>query len=162
VSEPSGSREVYRGEYAQMVAVPSVEVASAGESELLVLGPDDEPEMAALVARTEPGPWASRTLELGTYLGVRRGPGAPLVAMAGQRMRVAGATEISSVCTDPAFRGQGLARALVGTLRDEIHARGDVAFLHVRVDNASAIASYTAVGFVTRCVLVVQAFVAAS
>ncbi|CAL9334838.1 hypothetical protein SUDANB180_00149 [Streptomyces sp. enrichment culture] len=41
------------------------------DSDMVVLGMDDVPEMLALVARTEPGPFWSRTHELGTYLGVR-------------------------------------------------------------------------------------------
>src|SRR4051812_19768136 len=34
------------------------------------LGTADLPAMTELVARTEPGPWAKRTIELGTYIGV--------------------------------------------------------------------------------------------
>ena len=38
---------------------------------VLVLGAGDVPEMLALVERTRPGPFATRTIELGTYLGIR-------------------------------------------------------------------------------------------
>ena len=53
------------------------------------LGAADVPEMLALVARTKPGPFAQRTVELGTYLGLRADDGT-LVAMTGERMQPAG------------------------------------------------------------------------
>jgi hypothetical protein len=76
------------------------------DPEAVALGPADVPEMLDLVERTQPGPFLPRTIMLGTYLGIRRG--GALVAMAGERMRPPGWTEISAVCTDPAHRGQGL------------------------------------------------------
>ncbi|WP_042800617.1 GNAT family N-acetyltransferase, partial [Streptomyces sp. C] len=69
------------------------------------LGPADVEEMTALVKLTEPGPFLPRTVELGTYLGIRHE--GRLVAMAGERMRPPGWTEISAVCTHPDFRGRG-------------------------------------------------------
>lgn len=51
------------------------------DAEAVRLGPGDVPEMLDLIARTEPGPFAQRTIELGTYLGIRH-EGA-LIAMAG-------------------------------------------------------------------------------
>src|SRR5271166_5841394 len=57
------------------------------------LGAGDVPEMVELVAQTEPGPFLSRTIELGDYLGIRS-EGA-LVAMAGERFQLDGWTEIS-------------------------------------------------------------------
>lgn len=76
-----------------------------------MLGPDDVPEILGLVDRAQPGPFRKRTIELGTYLGIRRD--GELIAMAGERMRPPGWTEISAVCTDPAYRGQGLATRLI-------------------------------------------------
>ena len=113
-----------------------------------VLGPRDVPDMLALVARTEPGPFAPRTIELGRYLGVRRG--GELVAMAGQRLRLPGFVEISAVCTDSAYRGQGLARGLVQALVAGIQADGDVPILHALASNVGAIRLYESLGFVTR------------
>src|SRR5258708_2948754 len=71
------------------------------------LGARDVPEMLALVERTQPGPFAPRTIELGTYIGVR--DGGDLVAMAGERLHPPGFTEISAGCTDASHRGRGLA-----------------------------------------------------
>lgn len=112
------------------------------------LGVDDVEEMSDLVAVTQPGPFASRTIELGTYLGVRHD--GELVAMAGQRMHLDGYTEISAVCTHPDHQGRGLAGLLVDQLVDEVHARGEVAFLHAASTNATAISRYRSLGFTDR------------
>ncbi|MFL5822201.1 MAG: GNAT family N-acetyltransferase, partial [Solirubrobacteraceae bacterium] len=71
------------------------------------LGPNDVREMLELVAQTEPGPFLPRTIELGDYLGFR--DGGALIAMAGERLRLTGWTEISAVCTLPGYRGRGMA-----------------------------------------------------
>jgi predicted GNAT family acetyltransferase len=65
-------------------------------------------------------------------------------------MRPLGWTEISAVCTDPAFRGRGLATRLVAAVGAVIRARGDVPFLHTTQDNATAIGVYEVMGFVRR------------
>ncbi len=70
------------------------------------LGEADVADMLELVARTNPGPFAAGTHRLGRYLGLRQA--GRLVAMAGERMKLAGFTEISAVCTAPELRGQGL------------------------------------------------------
>lgn len=109
------------------------------------LGPGDAAEMLALATLTEPGPFRLRTGELGTYLGVKRN--GKLVAMAGERLQPPGFTEVSAVCTHPEATGQGLARGLVAAVVGRIQARGETAFLHVRPDNARAIAIYEQLGF---------------
>ncbi|HWS47701.1 MAG TPA: GNAT family N-acetyltransferase [Acidimicrobiia bacterium] len=116
------------------------------------LGPDDAPEMLALVERTRPGPFTKRTVELGTYVGERNAAGA-LVAMAGERMHPPGFTEISAVCTEPEHQGRGLATALMHTIAAGIRARGEQPFLHTAGDNARAIALYEHLGFVRRASL---------
>jgi ribosomal protein S18 acetylase RimI-like enzyme len=116
---------------------------------LVALTDTDVDAMLALVGRTKPGPFARRTHELGTYLGVRDDL-LGLVAMAGERMHVPGATEISAVCTDPAVRGRGLATRLVLTLAAGIRARGEVPFLHASADNTTAIRLYSELGFTLR------------
>jgi ribosomal protein S18 acetylase RimI-like enzyme len=117
----------------------------APDAEAVRLGADDVPEMLDLVRRTEPGPFLPRTVTLGTYLGIRRG--GALVAMAGERLRPPGWTEISAVCTDPAYRGQGLAGRLVRAVAEGIEARGELAFLHASADNEGAIRVYESLGF---------------
>jgi ribosomal protein S18 acetylase RimI-like enzyme len=121
---------------------------AARDASPVTLGADDTVQMLSLVAATRPGPFAKRTHELGRYVGVR--DGGRLVAMAGERLRVRGATEISAVCTDPAYRRRGLAAALVAGLAGEIVARGERPFLHVADDNDGARRVYEALGFSVR------------
>jgi len=120
-------------------------LAAAPDAEAVRLGADDVPEMLDLVARTQPGPFLPRTVEMGTYLGIRR-EGA-LVAMAGERLHPPGHTEISAVCTDPAFRGQGLGTRLVLAVAHGIRERGEVPFLHAAASNTNAIRLYESLGF---------------
>ncbi|KAA1031806.1 GNAT family N-acetyltransferase [Pseudonocardia sp. EV170527-09] len=136
-------------------AIPGVQmdgsaVPGAPTDDVVELGPADRAEMAELTARTRPGPWLARTAELGRYLGVRHD--GRLVAMAGERMRLggegaAGATEISAVCTDPQYRGRGLARRLVDAVAAGVVARGERPVLHTAADNHGAIRLYEAMGF---------------
>ncbi|NJP92878.1 GNAT family N-acetyltransferase [Nonomuraea sp. FMUSA5-5] len=109
------------------------------------LGPADVPEMLDLVERTRPGPFRPRTIELGAYLGIRHG--GALVAMAGERLRPPGWTEISAVCTDPAHRGRGLATRLVLAVAAGIRERGETPFLHAAAANTPAIRLYERLGF---------------
>lgn len=109
------------------------------------LGPDDVPQMTALVQLTAPGPWYERTPELGRFFGFEHA--GQLVAMAGERMRVPGHTEISAVCCHPEWRGQGLPADLMRTVSNGIVARGETPFLHVLAENAPAIALYEKLGF---------------
>lgn len=130
------------------VQLIDVGLRAAADAEAVRLGPADVPEMLDLVARTEPGPFLPRTIELGTYLGIRR-DGA-LVAMAGERLRPPGFTEISAVCTDPAYRGQGLATRLIRAVAAGIRARGETPFLHASGSNTAAVRLYESLGFTLR------------
>lgn len=118
-------------------------------SEVDELAPADVPEMMHLADLTKPGPFAPRTIELGPYIGIR--DGGRLVAMAGERLRFDGYTEISAVCSHPDHRGRGYSTLLVNTLMRQILDRGDIPFLHVFDDNTKAIALYRKLGFAKRC-----------
>jgi ribosomal protein S18 acetylase RimI-like enzyme len=113
--------------------------------ELLELGAPDSREMIELTALTKPGPFGSRTHELGTYLGMRLD--GKLVAMAGERLKVPGYTEVSAVCTRPEHTGKGYARALMTEVMRRIRERGETPFLHVRQDNVRAVEIYKRLGF---------------
>lgn len=122
--------------------------ASRGAPPLVSLGPEDIQEMRHLVDLTQPGPFGPRTIELGRYLGIRAD--GRLVAMAGERMKVDGFTEISAVCVHPNYRGSGLAGLLIAALARSIAARREVPFLHVFASNTPAITLYLKLGFVRR------------
>jgi predicted GNAT family acetyltransferase len=110
----------------------------------------DVPDMLALTAATEPGPFLPRTIDMGRYFGTRSDDDGRLVAMAGERLRLDRFTEISAVCTDPQFRGRGHARALLVYLASRILAAGRTPFLHVVPENTGAKALYARVGFAVR------------
>ncbi|HEY8515096.1 MAG TPA: GNAT family N-acetyltransferase [Candidatus Binatia bacterium] len=145
VQAPDGWRETFRAPTVQMVGGGA---RSAPSARAVRLGDADVDDMLALVAATKPGPFLRRTIELGTYLGIRGG--GALLAMAGERMRPPGYTEISAVCTADAARGRGLATELVCALVEQIQARGETPFLHAAADNHDAIRLYAALGFTLR------------
>jgi predicted GNAT family acetyltransferase len=119
----------------QMVCDAPVHELAQDGPELVELGEGDVPEMLALTELTQPGPFGARTFEMGRYLGVR--VDGRLVAMAGERLRLAGATEISAVCTDPAFTGRGYARALMAPLMAKAGTEDQLPILHVKTENGA-------------------------
>jgi ribosomal protein S18 acetylase RimI-like enzyme len=132
----------------QMVLVDANACAPPSTTVVTQLSEVDVPEMLALASLTQPGPFGPRTVELGDYWGLRRE--GVLVAMAGERMRLDGFTEISAVCVHPAYRGQGFAADLVRLLVTSIVARAETPFLHVFSSNTAAIALYQKLGFALR------------
>ncbi len=132
----------------ELVQMIGERAGGAHDPEAITLGSADVPEMLALVRLTDPGPFLKRTIELGRYVGFRR-DGA-LIAMAGERLRFDGWTEISAVCTAPTYRGHGLASRLVSTLIADIQHRSERVFLHVLTVNTNAIRLYEGLGFGVR------------
>ena len=140
---PTNATIMFSGNGVQMVGD---QVLGKIDSEIVELVNSDIPAMLDLIARTEPGPFEPRTNELGGYIGFK--DGGKLVAMAGQRMAPLGWREISAVCTDPAYRGMGMAGRLVRTLVARIKERGEFPFLHASESNENAIRLYESMGFV--------------
>lgn len=145
---PPGWAPVFVLEGRQMIWRGAGQPAAPRAGTVVELGEDSVPEMLDLIARTRPGPFWPRTRELGRYLGVREN--GVLVAMAGERLRPPGWTEISAVCTAPEARGRGYAGRLIRALIADIVTRGERPFLHVAEANDVAIARYERLGFVTR------------
>jgi predicted GNAT family acetyltransferase len=143
---PPGLVEVKSARGVQMVATRRVMFESAHD--ILMLEEEDAPEMLELATLTEPGPFLARTHTMGTFRGIRID--GRLAAMAGERMRFPGYTEVSGVCTHPDFRGRGLARRLSAAVAADIEARGDQAFLHAWKTNQAAISLYEGLGFELR------------
>jgi predicted GNAT family acetyltransferase len=135
---------VYQGASAPLQRTPA-------DLEIVELTAADSPDMVELATLTKPGPFNTRTHELGTYLGIRRD--GRLIAMAGERLKVPGYTEVSAVCTHPEHTGHGYARILMTEVMQRIRGRGETPCLHVREDNVRAIALYERLGFSRRVLL---------
>lgn len=138
---------VSRASCVQMTAA-ALTAGAAADIDFQTLGEADAEEMLALATLTRPGPFRKRTLRLGGFIGVRRE--GRLIAMAGERMKVDGFTELSGVCTHPDFRGQGLAGVLSRAVAARILARGEQAFLHAYAAHGATIAFYEGLGFSVR------------
>jgi predicted GNAT family acetyltransferase len=141
---PPGCVAVKEARGVQMVATRGLR-DEVGPDGIEPLRDEDAPDMLALARLTEPGPFLARTHTMGRFLGVRID--GRLAAMAGERMRLPGYTEVSGVCTHPDFRGRGLARRLSAAVAAAIEARGDRPFLHAWRSNHAAITLYESLGF---------------
>lgn len=126
----------------QMVGTESPGLPDGFQPE--ALGAGDALDMLALATLTEPGPFFAETWRMGRFIGVREE--GRLIAMAGERMRAPGFTEVSGVCTHPDFQGRGLAGKLMRTVIDRISREDDAAFLHVYPHNEAAIGLYERLG----------------
>lgn len=146
VDVPAGFKVVLADTGEQMIGSPAD--SPLRDAEIVTLGAADVPAMMALTALTKPGPFAARTHELGTFLGIRAG--GELVAMTGERMKPGHFTEMTAVCVHPEYRGRGYAQALLAAVARQIEARGEIPFLHVFSNNTSAIALYQRQGMRVR------------
>jgi len=147
VEPPPGVLVVHhRAPCVQMIA--DHVVASRPDFEVEKLTEADAPAMLALARMTEPGPFFEHTHRMGDFIGVKAKD--LLIAMAGERLRPEGYTEVSGVCTHPDFRGRGYAGGLMRIVAARILARGEVPFLHSYAENAGAIALYEKLGFKLR------------
>jgi ribosomal protein S18 acetylase RimI-like enzyme len=136
---------VYTRQHPGVQLVQTDALQARPDAEAVELGATDSADMLDLVARTQPGPFKTRTHEMGRYVGIRRD--GRLIALAGERLHPDGWTEISAVCVDPEYRRQGLATRLVSDVAFHIQQRGDKALLHASAANVNAIAAYQKLGF---------------
>ena len=142
---PPGFVEVKSAQGVQMILAEGSREVGSPDADIVTLTEKDAPEMLALATLTEPGPFLTRTHIMGHFRGVWID--GRLAAMAGERMRFPGYTEVSGVCTHPDFRGRGLARRLSAAVVAGIQARGERAFLHAWKTNQAAISLYEGLGF---------------
>lgn len=140
---PEGTHATVATEGVQMVLeeLPAFDTHAS----TVLLGDADAPEMQELALLTKPGPFLPRTHRLGQFIGIREA--GRLVAMAGERMRIDGFSEVSGVCTHPEARGKGYARLLSLLVARQIVDRGETPYLHAFAVNTPAIRLYESIGF---------------
>lgn len=146
VEAPRGLTRASAAACVQMTA--KAVTPGAPDFPVAALGDADAPEMLALARLTKPGPFFEATHRLGGFVGVRLD--GRLAAMAGERMKPQGFTEVSGVCTHPDHRGRGYASGLMRLVARGVLARGETPFLHAYETNAEAIALYRSLGFEVR------------
>ncbi|SMC90380.1 GNAT family N-acetyltransferase [Pedobacter nyackensis] len=132
----------------QMVCSQLIDIKYDESTELLKLGAADAPEMYALINRVQPGFYKEDTAKLGSYYGIR--VNGQLVAMAGERLKMTGLSEVSAVCTHPDHTGKGYAGQLVSLVCKQMITQDKTPFLHVVSSNERAIKLYERLGFVKR------------
>jgi predicted GNAT family acetyltransferase len=146
VKPPAGFKAELADTGEQLIGTPAETPANGVD--IVTLGVDDVPAMIELTTLTKPGPFSTRTHELGTFLGIR--VDGQLVAMAGERMKPAQYTEITAVCVHPSHRGRGYGQVLLSAVSRQIVSRGEIPFLHVFTSNHQAIALYRRQGMEIR------------
>ena len=124
--------------------VPAIEINAT----VLPLTANDKEDMFNLINKVQPGYYELDTYQLGNYFGIRQG--GKLVAIAGERMRLDGLTEISAICTDPDYTGRKYAQQLIAALCQHNLKQGITPILHVIETNERAIRLYEYMGFVIR------------
>lgn len=116
--------------------------------DIVPLGDADAAEMLALALLTKPGPFRTRTHNMGRFIGIR--DAGRLVAMGGERLALDGFTEVTALCTHPDYRGRGYGEALLRAVGGRILDDRLTPFLHVYAANTGAIALYERMGFAIR------------
>ena len=120
-------------------------VAAAQTPPIETLGSDNATEMFDLINSIQPGYYNINTRQLGNYYGIRRQ--GRLIAMAGERLRIPGFSELSAICTDPSYTGRGYAQQLITHICRELTASNITPFLHTALTNHRAIKLYEHLGF---------------
>lgn len=146
IALPAGLAAISTASGVQMVLEAPLQAVS--DERVQQLTQDDAAEMLALASLTKPGPFSLKALSLGDFWGVKID--GRLAAMAGERMKQPGYTELSGVCSHPDVRGGGLGRLLSVFVANQIAARGEVPYLHAYATNAAAIRLYESIGFSLR------------
>jgi len=130
----------------QMLSTAKISVPV--RDDIVVLGEADAGEMFSLISLIQPGYYLPLTRLMGSYAGIRSN--GQLVAIAGERMRMEGLTELSAVVTHPAFTGRKYAQQLIAYITNQNIAAGNFVFLHAAASNTRAIALYEHLGFSLR------------
>jgi len=105
-------------------------------------------DLFELVNLIQPGYFKIKTSDLGSYYGIYKE--GRLIAVAGERMKMNGYTELSAIITHPKHTGRGYAKQLIAHAVDKVQLEGNIPYLHVAHNNAGAIGLYEKLGFSTR------------
>jgi len=133
---------------AQMIHDRPFPVLGGTPVRVAALTADDKDALFNLINKVQPGYYEPDTHQLGKYYGVWEN--GELVATAGVRMCLEHLTEISAICTDPAYTGRQFAQYLIHELCYSIIEQARTPFLHVLHTNERAIRLYEYLGFTTR------------
>lgn len=145
---PPGWTEQTRGAATQMVLPAGALLDPPSDLAVVPIGRGDLAQVLDLVALAKPGPFRSRTVDMGRFWGSFED--GRLVALAGERLHPDGFTEISAVCTHPDHRRRGLGAAVTHRVATELVEEGLVPFLHVATQNEVAQRVYEGLGFEVR------------
>ncbi len=148
VAIPSAWKVMFQRPISQMVFDGKVLPDAPDSPRAVPLTEANVPEMIALTRLTNPGPFFSKTIELGRYEGIFQD--GRLAAMTGQRLKPSPFVEVSAVCTHPDCLGKGFGAELIRNQIQYILEEGKVPFLHVYPDNYGAIRLYERMGFKLR------------
>ncbi len=132
---------------AQMINQSSV-TPPDGDVTISHLTLDDRTKLYNLIQQVQLGYYELDTYRLGSYYGIWQDN--QLVAVAGERMRLEEMTEISAICTHPAYTGRKYAQHLIAHLCNTNLEQGNIPFLHVLETNQRAISLYEYMGFTKR------------
>ncbi|WP_159476439.1 GNAT family N-acetyltransferase [Dyadobacter sp. 3J3] len=135
----------------QMVCENNESLILEPTEEIITLTEADRPEILELINLVQPGYFYKDTPLLGNYFGIRKDN--KIVAMAGERFRMTGFSEISAVATHPLHTGNRYAQMLVSHVAKSIMNEGAVPFLHFINTNARAGKVYEFLGFRERRVI---------
>ncbi|SDG24963.1 GNAT family N-acetyltransferase [Epilithonimonas hungarica] len=105
-------------------------------------------ELFKLVNLVQPGYFRNKTADLGSYYGIYKSH--QLIAVAGERMKMDGHTELSAIVTHPEHTGKGYAKQLIVHASNKIFNESKIPYLHVADTNFNAIRLYEKLGFLTR------------
>ncbi|MEP9386966.1 GNAT family N-acetyltransferase [Mesorhizobium sp. KR9-304] len=143
---PPGFTQTMTSFGVQMIAERHMPVIE--DDRIVPLGEADAADMLELATLTRPGPFTMKAQALGDFWGVRES--GRLIAMAGERLKLDGLTELSGVATHPDFQGKGLGRLMTLFAAGKIYAKGEQPFLHTYATNSVAIRLYESIGFKLR------------
>jgi ribosomal protein S18 acetylase RimI-like enzyme len=136
------------GTHLKMALADRSRLKRVDTSDVVSLSAADLDEVKVLYGVSYPGNWFDpRMLETGQYYGIRRDR--DLVSVAGIHVysplyRIAA---LGNITTLPELRGQGLGTRVTAKTCQSLFGSVDHIGLNVKADNASAIASYRALGF---------------